>query len=87
MKIATLKVELDKLGIPGSAYSLNGSIGPDTMVLDNWHGVWSFFYVGERGGQGDKEYFAGEDDACQFLYDYFKDVQRKYVDLRTHNEH
>ena len=57
----------------------------DALVLDKISDVWTVFYIDERGGSqiavrykdlsGNiimREFFDTEEEACEFLYEYYK---------------
>lgn len=58
----TLKGE----GIRDSAYSLDGGLRNDTLVMDLIGDRWIVYYS-ERGQRWDERSFSDEDSACQYL--------------------
>jgi hypothetical protein len=62
-----LKIELDKLHVPRSNYSLDGSIQTNASILDHAHGHWIIFSVDERGNRSEEKTFQSEDEACAYL--------------------
>lgn len=67
-----LKEELDKLGINPDAYSLDGDIEPDKIVLYQNYDKWEVFYFDERGGRNREKVFYREEEACSYIYGLFK---------------
>lgn len=67
MYVEELRRELEKLAVPPTLYSLDGSLKADVYVLQPVHGRWTCFYVDERGNENDRRWFAGEDAACRYF--------------------
>lgn len=67
-----LKQKLDELNIYEGFYSLDGTLLPDRMVLYQSYNDWVVFYFDERGNRERTITFSSEQEACQYLYEYFK---------------
>jgi hypothetical protein len=67
-----LKYMLEDLDVPTNAYSLEGSLLPDCIILHNNYAKWEVFYFDERGNRNNEEIFFSENDACNYIYEYFK---------------
>lgn len=77
-----LKQRLDKLEVNPDFYSLEGDLLPDRIVLyQNYH-RWEVFYFDEKGNRDNEKVFSSEKEACEYLYDYFKEqkeIEKKYL--------
>jgi hypothetical protein len=71
-----LKMELEKLKIPPEFYSILEGIKPDAIILDHYHGIWKTFYFSERGESHDERLYISEDEACQYVFERFKQMKR-----------
>jgi len=69
-----LKNRLDELKIQSCYYSLKGEILPDRIVLYQNYAKWEVFYFDERGNRDNEKVFCSEDDACNYIYEYFKKI-------------
>lgn len=49
-------------------YSLDGSVGPDRVVLYKNYAVWEVFYIDERGNRTVPKLFSSEEEAYDYLY-------------------
>jgi len=82
MNKSELKAQLDKLGVNTDFYSLEGELLPDRIVLcQNYH-RWEVFYFDERGNRDSEKVFSSEEEACEYIYDYFKkqkEIEKKYL--------
>jgi len=67
-----LKDELDRLGVHAGFYSLEGNLLPDRIVLYHNYSKWEVFYFDERGNRDNEKVFFSENDACNYIYEYFK---------------
>lgn len=77
-----LKYNLDKLNVYPGFYSLNGELLPDRIVLYENYTKWEVFYFDERGNQTNKQFFLSESDACNYIYEQFKEqkyIEKKYL--------
>ena len=77
-----LKNKLDVLGVAPHAYSLEGKLVPDNIVLNNSYHIWEVFYFDERGGKNNQQVFDTESDACEHIYKLFKEskaIEDKYL--------
>ena len=66
MDIASLKVELDKLNIKPSSYSLKGGLPSEKYCLSNESSSWSVYYS-ERGQRTGENVFSNESKACEYF--------------------
>ena len=48
-------------------YSLDGSVGPDRVVLYKNYAVWEVFYIDERGNRTVPKLFSSEEEAYDYL--------------------
>lgn len=65
---------LNELGIDRHLYSVGEIPWEDRMVVDNLRDyIWRVFYFDERGGYHNEQTFHSEENACKYLYDYFKE--------------
>ena len=71
-----LKEKLDLLGINEKFYSLSGTLLPDRVILYNSYEKWLVFYLDERGNRNDEQTFYSENEACQYIYNKFKRLER-----------
>jgi hypothetical protein len=67
-----LKENLDNLAVSKKFYSLNGNLLPDRVILYNSYDKWLVFYFDERGNRNEEQIFNSENEACQYIYNYFK---------------
>ncbi len=67
-----LQTRLDFLGVASQAYSLEGELVPDTIILYNSYHKWKVFYLDERGGRNDEKVFDSENEACEHIYKLFR---------------
>lgn len=74
MNIEALEIELQRLGIKDSYYSLSGELKSDSIILYHNYNIWEVFYLDERGGRHPMGIFNKEEDACMFIYKEFKDT-------------
>ena len=66
MDTGDLRVELDRLGIDPSRYSLKGGRPDQGFAMKREGRKWIVYYS-ERGGRYDIEKFTTEDAACRWL--------------------
>jgi hypothetical protein len=71
MDIASLKVELDKLKIKTSSYSLKGGLPSEKYCLSNQGSKWSVYYS-ERGEKTGENVFSNESKACEYFLNELK---------------
>lgn len=64
--------QLKELGVFSGFYSLDGELLPDRMILYYNYNKWEVFYFDERRNRDKEKIFHSEDDACQYLYSFFK---------------
>ena len=64
-----LKLKLDAIGIPITAYSLDGTLKPMCTILYFENPKWITFDYDERGRVQDEKQFDTEDEACQHILD------------------
>lgn len=76
-----LKERLSKLNVDPDAYSLNGTLREDALVLDEVYGKWKVFYV-ERGKAENEQIFDTEREACQYFLELLKDDPSARRDYR-----
>ena len=76
MTKATLITALQALGVKPSAYALDGSLDPDSIVLYQNYSIWEVFYHDERGGRNDVRMHPSEADACTDILNRFKRTHR-----------
>lgn len=67
-----LKCKLDDLDVFPEFYSLEGNLLPDRIVLFHNYSKWEVFYLDERGNRNNEKVFFAENDACDYIYNYFK---------------
>lgn len=82
MNKSDLRNKLDLLGIDTNAYSLDGELLPDRIVLYNSYEDWEVFYLDERGKKNDKMIFHSEGQACEYIFEIFKEskqIEEKYL--------
>lgn len=60
------------LKVPDYAYSLNGYLKPDALILYTNYVRWEVFYFSERGTRHDEEVFQYEADACEYFLKKFQ---------------
>lgn len=72
MGIIELKEKLDEMGINPNYYSLNEGLYPDRLILEIKHHTTEVFYFDERGNKEKCQEFRNEEDACLYVYDFFK---------------
>lgn len=76
-----LKNKLDALNVYPGFYSLYGELLPDRIVLYHNYAKWEVFYFDERGNRDKEKVFSSESDACEYIYEYFreqKEIENKY---------
>jgi len=64
-----LKLNLEKLKIPKSYYSLNAELLPGRVVLHENYDRWEVFLFTEKGNREDEVVFSSEEEACRYIYD------------------
>jgi hypothetical protein len=64
-----LKIKLDAIGIPVTAYSLDGTLKPMSIILYFEDSEWITFDYDERGRIKNETHFDTEDEACQHILD------------------
>ena len=77
-----LQTKLDLLGVTSGAYSLEGELVPDNIILCNSYHKWEVFYLDEGGGRNDEKVFDSENEACEHIYKLFKEskeIEDKYL--------
>ncbi len=77
-----LQIKLDLLGVASQAYSLEGELVPDNIILYNSYNKWEVFYLDERGDRNDEKVFNSENEACEHIYKLFiesKKIEDKYL--------
>jgi len=67
-----LEEKLDNLAVNKNFYSLNGNLLPDRVILYNSYDKWFVFYFDEIGNRNEEQIFNFENEACQYIYNYFK---------------
>ncbi len=67
-----LEEKLDNLAVNKNFYSLNGNLLPDRVILYNSYDKWLVFYFDERGNRNEEQIFNSKNEACQYIYNYFK---------------
>ena len=77
-----LKHKLDDLSVFPGFYSLGGDLLPDRIVLFNNYGVWEVFYFDERGNKENEITFSSENEACEYIHEYFK--KQKEIEKKFH---
>ncbi len=77
MTVEELQIELDKLGVSRSFYSINGHLSSDTHILNQVYTYWEYFYFDERGNTRNYRKFENEKDACEYLFQVLK-IEMKY---------
>ena len=78
-----LKNHLDALEIYPEFYSLEGNILPDRIVLYYNYTKWEVFYFDERGNRDNEKVFFSENDACNYIYEYFE--RQKKIIMQARN--
>ncbi len=68
-----LEHRLQQLGVNPAFYSLDGTLCPDSVVLYNSYDTWNVFYLSERGNREKSRTFRSEEDACDYIYNLFKE--------------
>lgn len=72
MDTCQLKQKLDELEISTEAYSLDGTLSPDRMVLFHDFKEWIVLYLDQEGERNNVKTFSSESEACSYLYNYYK---------------
>lgn len=72
MNTGKLKEKLDELEVSSEAYSLDGTLSPDRMILFCDIKEWVVLYLNPDGEKNNIRKFATESDACAYLYNYYK---------------
>ena len=76
MNRTELQEKLDLLDVNKNFYSLSGTLLPDRVILYHSYGIWLVFYFDERGNRNDEQTFNSENDACKYIYEYFKKLEK-----------
>ena len=76
MNISNLLLNIEKLGVPKSYYSINGSLSSDTYILNQVYDKWEYFYFDEKGNKNDYQMFDNESDACECLLKVLEEEMR-----------
>jgi len=80
MNIQELDRKLNVTGIPKSWYLINEGIKSDTHILEEYSGLWKYYYLDEKGNIRNECFFKGESEACQYIYD-------KLIEIHNHFKH
>jgi len=75
MNKSDLILELDKLGVSETEYSLNGDLISDKIILYHSYDEWQVFYFDERGRRNDEKIFHSECKACWYIYKLFREAK------------
>lgn len=76
--------KLTELGVPpgDNAYTIfvrygySGDLFPNSIAMwENYQGKWEVFTMDDRLGRQDKGIFRSEEEACQYIYDFFVDLK------------
>jgi hypothetical protein len=76
-----LKRNLDLLNVDPKQYSLTGELNLDAIILFQNYSKWEVFYLDERGKKNGEKIFTSENDACEYIYNKFRDakeIEKKY---------
>ena len=68
-----LKIELSKIGVIESDYSINEGLKPDAYIIEEYDGLWRFFYYDEKGEESQQSLFKNIEEAFKCLLNTFKD--------------
>ncbi len=71
-----LIIKLNEIKVKATQYSLYGDLLPDRIVLYNSYNDWVVFYLDERGNRRDQITFSSENEACNYIYEEFKDLNK-----------
>jgi len=63
---------LNELYIRPTAYSLEGDLLWDRIIMFNSYNDWHVFYLDERGNRNEEKIFHSESEACDYIFDFFK---------------
>lgn len=68
-----LKLELNKIGVSERNYSLNEGLKTDAYIIEEYDGIWKFYYFDERGQESDYNFFKSDEKAYTYLLVKFKE--------------
>ncbi|UOB18369.1 hypothetical protein [Abyssalbus ytuae] len=66
-----LKSELSKIRVSEENYSLNEGVKTDAYIIEEFNGIWRFYYFDEKGQESDYNLFKNEEDAYSYLLEKF----------------
>lgn len=76
MNVKQLRDELEKLKIPKNAYELKGGLPNEVFCIGMDNNSWEVYYS-ERGNKTNRKVFANEESACEYFFNWMKDVFKK----------
>ena len=70
-----LQKKLNLLGVNPQEYSLIGELQTDSIILYQSYQKWEVFYLDDRGNRNDEKVFDTESEACNYIYQKFKEAK------------
>ncbi|MBQ0738833.1 hypothetical protein [Aquimarina celericrescens] len=68
-----LKIELSKIGVIESDYSIDEGLKSDAYIIEEYDGLWRFFYYDEKGEESQQSLFKSKEESFKYLVSTFKD--------------
>jgi hypothetical protein len=78
VNIQELGRKLDDNRIPKSWYLINDGTKSDTHILEEYIGLWKYYYLDEKGNIRNECHFKAESDACQYFYDKLLEIHNYF---------
>jgi hypothetical protein len=69
MNTNELRKNLNFNGIPQRWYLINEGKKSDTHILEEYNGLWKYYYFDEKGNIRNECHFRSEAEACKYIYD------------------
>lgn len=78
LNLIDLERRLDEMKIEKNSYSLNGELKPNALIIYKNYSKWEVFFY-EKGSRFNEKIFYSENDACNYLLNYFINNYKYYT--------
>lgn len=78
LNLIELERRLHEMNIDMNCYSLNGELKPDALIIYENYSKWEVFFY-EKGSRFNEKIFYSENDACNYLLNYFINHYKYYT--------
>jgi len=69
MNVQELNEKLNENVIPKNWYLINEGTRSDTHILEEYSGLWKYYYIDEKDNKRNECHFRNESKACHYLFD------------------